>query len=51
MIDDPPFDFVVHIAQRLGIDREAAQTILYEWLLQYDPKAALPLAIRSATAS
>ena len=43
--DDPPCDFVVHIAQRLGVDLEAAQATLREWLLQYEPKARSPRAI------
>jgi len=33
-IDDPPCDFVVHLAQRLGLDRETAQATLCNWLLQ-----------------
>jgi hypothetical protein len=49
VIDDPPCDFVAHIAQRLGVDRDAAQATLREWLLQYDPKTASPMAIRCAT--
>jgi hypothetical protein len=49
VIDDPPCDFVVHIAQRLGVDRDVAQATLREWLLQYDPKTASPLAIRLAS--
>ena len=47
--DDPPCDFVAHIAQRLGVDRGAAQATLREWLIGYDPKSASPLAVRLAT--
>ena len=47
--DDPPCDFVVHIAQRLGVDRDAARATLREWLLQYDLKTASPPPIRLAS--
>ena len=49
--DDPPCDFVIHIAQRLGIDRDAAQATLHEWLLQYEPQTASTVAARLATGS
>ena len=47
--DDPPCDFVVHIAERLGVDHDAAQATLRQWLFQYDPKTASKLAIRLAS--
>jgi len=47
--DDPPCDFVVHIAERLGVDHDAAQATLHQWLLQYEPNSAPPLAIRLAS--
>jgi len=47
--DDPPCDFVVHIAERLGVDHDGAQATLRQWLLQYNPKTAPALAIRLAS--
>jgi hypothetical protein len=49
VIGEPPCDFVVHLAQRLGIDREMAQATLREWLRQYDPQARLAREIKLAT--
>jgi hypothetical protein len=34
--EEPPCDFVVHLAQRLGIGHEAARNRLSDWLLEYD---------------
>jgi len=49
MSDDPPFDFVVHLAQRLGVDLAAAQATLREWLIEYSALAESGRAIRRAT--
>ena len=49
VIDEPPCDFVVHLAQRLGVDREAAQATLRDWILRYEPRTAYPVAARWAT--
>jgi hypothetical protein len=38
--EEPPCDFVVHLAQRLGIGHEAARNRLSDWLCEYDFDAA-----------
>ncbi len=32
-----PLDFLTYLQRQLGVDREAAQKILGEWLLSYQP--------------
>jgi hypothetical protein len=45
--EEPPCDFVVHLAQRLGIGHAAARIRLADWLLEYDFDAdAHPLGVR-----
>ncbi|GEM_PF-1015523 len=38
-----PFDFLTYLERQLGVSREAAQKMLGEWLLSYQP---LPCPVR-----
>ncbi len=39
--EDLPFDFLTYLQRQLGVSREAAQKMLGEWLLSYQPQPGL----------
>lgn len=44
-LDEVPCDFALHLAQRLGLDREAAAQVLGEWLARYEPESYRPVCL------
>lgn len=37
----PEFDFLAHLSEKLGVDRESVKDALGQWLIQFEPTGSL----------
>lgn len=37
----PEFDFLAHLSEKMGVDRESVKDALGQWLVQFEPTGVL----------